>query len=672
MKIINNRLLIFLLTMLGMASVKAQLTPQEAILQMQKGINIGNTLDAPPGETSWGNPLIQEYYFDDIKAAGFNCVRLPVTWEQHIPTTSPYAVNAEWMARVEQIVDWALSRNLFVILNAHHDGWIKGSYTDNNIARFDSLWSQIATRFKGKSDKLLFEILNEPEKLSLANLNQLNSRILGIIRKNNPTRIVVYSGTNYTSCDDLLAAKVPTNGTVDNYLIANFHSYGPWDFVSGNNYPIWGTQKEKDAVKAEFDKVANFFKSKNIPVMVNEFGCPVGRDYNSRMAHYAAYVENAISHGMAFCDWDDNGSFKVYNRQLPADHTLNGLWDDDVVDIITRGSVLSPGNLKIKSIDTTSVQLSWQNRASNCDSIYIERKTSTEKFTRIGVCNADSSSFIDSNLVIGNTYYYRVIAHYNDSAELYSYPVRLKIKDPNIVRKTYGDNAVVIPGIVEAENFDIGDEGLTYHDLTAANAGNSYRLNEGVDIEARTEGGYQVGYMESGEWLEYTINVTEAGNYKITAQVASMDGGGTFTLKFANGTTKSIKAPKTSSWQTTAEVSADFSLLAGEQIMRLNVIATPSFNIDKLNFTISPLSVNAKANDLNVKIFPNPAIDRISIITDKSTVVSEIQITDISGKLIKTVKENTNIISVNDLSKGYYLIRIISQKGIVCKAFTKQ
>ena len=112
----------------------AQLTPQEAAVQMQKGINLGNTLE-PPLEGGWNNPAAQEYYFDMYKDAGFNCVRVPVRWDQHTQASYPYKIDEAWLQRVEQVVDWGLSRGLFIIINAHHEEWIKSNYTNAALPR---------------------------------------------------------------------------------------------------------------------------------------------------------------------------------------------------------------------------------------------------------------------------------------------------------------------------------------------------------------------------------------------------------------------------------------------------------------------------------------------------------------------------------------------------------
>jgi len=168
----KNFTLIFISIFLFTLHLSAQLKPYDAAKLMQRGINIGNTMESPV-EGTWGNPPITKRAFGDYKNAGFTAIRIPITWDMHIGKTSPYKIDEKWMTHVEQIVDTALSRGLIIIINAHHDGWIKDSYTEVNKVRFDSLWSQIATRFKDKSDNLIFEMINEPNPITQENINDL-------------------------------------------------------------------------------------------------------------------------------------------------------------------------------------------------------------------------------------------------------------------------------------------------------------------------------------------------------------------------------------------------------------------------------------------------------------------------------------------------------------------
>jgi endoglucanase len=134
----------------------------DIVRAMGRGINLGNTLE-PKDEGNWtkGVPA-KEYYFDDYMAAGFTCVRIPVRWGTHMESGPSYKIDKSWMDRIEEVVDWALSRGFYVVLNSHHDLWIKHNPTEAEYKQFDKMWEQISDTFKDRSEKLIFEIINEP------------------------------------------------------------------------------------------------------------------------------------------------------------------------------------------------------------------------------------------------------------------------------------------------------------------------------------------------------------------------------------------------------------------------------------------------------------------------------------------------------------------------------
>ena len=120
----KTTLLILCFTLFVSSVINAQKTAQQAILEMGSGINIGNTMDPPEGEGAWNNGPIQQYYFEDLKNAGFNTVRIPITWDFYTSWTAPdYPVDGAWMNRVEQVVDWGLAQGLYIIINMHHENW---------------------------------------------------------------------------------------------------------------------------------------------------------------------------------------------------------------------------------------------------------------------------------------------------------------------------------------------------------------------------------------------------------------------------------------------------------------------------------------------------------------------------------------------------------------------
>jgi endoglucanase len=295
----------------------APISPETAVSDMGIGINLGNTLDAP-SEGAWA-PAAQEQFIIDFKDAGFKHVRIPVTWDNRTATSAPYQVDTVEMDRVETVVDWALAQDLYVVLNMHHEGWIENNFSQHNRNRFDSIWLQIVERFKHKSPKLIFEVLNEPNGLTAKNVDEINVRVLDIIRRVNPTRLVVYSGEGYTPLDSLLAAAIPDED--DEYLIGNFHNYDPWPFA-GMCTRSWGTDADIAALGAIYQRAADWSTENDIPVTVNEFGvahydftapdnvC----DEDDRLAYIEAHVTFATKHGIAATFWDDAGSFSTYDR----------------------------------------------------------------------------------------------------------------------------------------------------------------------------------------------------------------------------------------------------------------------------------------------------------------------------------------------------------------------
>lgn len=403
-------------------SLNAQLSPEDAVNAMGRGINMGNTLDPPDGEGTWNNPEAEECYFDDYKEAGFNCVRIPITWGKHTDTLPPYTIDSAWMDRVEQIVDWGLSRDLIIIINTHHDSWIKEEYTEENKARFDSIWSQIAIRFQDKSDSLIFEIINEPYPMSLEDVNELNARVLGIIRKTNPTRNVCFSGHMWSNSEQLVVADIPD----DDYLIGYYHSYDPWPF--GLEGPgTYGSDADIASTEAKFEQVSNWSEQNNVPVILSEFGFIYKCEYNSRMCAYATVVEKTLVYNVAFQVWDDGGNFRVYNRD---ERTWN-----EIRDILIYTYPESPNKMSIDTFADTLINLKWNNRTAENDSIVVERKVNGGDFDFFARIAPDATEFNDTTISTGNSYYYRLKTTIGDSLEVQSYPIMMTVESSGLLEQ---------------------------------------------------------------------------------------------------------------------------------------------------------------------------------------------------------------------------------------------
>ncbi len=635
---------------------QAQLTPNEAVYQMTRGINLGNTLE-PPLEGDWNNGPAQEQAFDDFKTAGFNTVRIPVRWDKHTLPNAPYTVDEVWLDRVEQVVDWGLERDFFILINAHHEVWLKNNYANESVrARFDSIWVQVAERFRNKSDSLLFEIINEPFGMTTSEVDDLNARILSIIRQSNPDRIVVYSGADYSGATWLMNSAVPN----DDYIMGYYHSYDPWDFAGLGN-GTWGTEAERDAVRATFESVAAWSATNDVPVMISEFGAIRPTDYNSRMRFYAHYVEQALRNRVPFQVWDDGGDFGLYDRD-------NRSWADEK-DILISTFEDGPTDLIVESIADTLASLTWVNRTARNDSLIIERRSTNSGWSRLAATPKSSTHFFDETVAGGNDYYYRVAAQFSDGAAWISYPQRVTIRPT--VRSNFPGSPFSIPGTIEAEDFDIGGEGLTYHDSDPQNVGGAYRMAEGVDIESRPDGGFHIAYVEAGEWLEYTVDVQQSGPYTVTTSVASLDGGGRMSLQFGDGHIRSVRAPTTGSWTSFEEVTSEFDLAAGQQVMRFTIQIANPFNVDR--FSIAPTGTS-NSTDAPVaggfSVYPNPVSSQLTVaaIDDAHRLPpdSNVIVRDLLGRvqLVEPLLSETQKIDFAHLPSGVYLVRI-ERDGLV-------
>ncbi len=319
------------------------ISPIDAVKEMDPGWNLGNTLEAVPTEGSW-NPPAEEYTFDDIKNSGFKSIRLPVTWTAHIGPEPDYKIDPKWMDRVEQVVDWALAKDLYLILNAHGETWMLMSKEnlekdpEATMSKFYKIWSQIAERFKTKNEKLLFEVINEPDGTP-AQVNEINHRVLKIIRDsggNNEYRLVVLP-SRWTNTIDAVTNFITPD---DDHIILTCHYY-TWPFFL-RGMPTWGTNKERQSLANEFKNLNNKFVRNGIPVIIGEFGADQTNEAYYLWFYLDSIVQTAHKNGIATMLWDNGGGFGGFNR-------AKRVWTDPVIpNIIVNASKGIPNSFVIQ------------------------------------------------------------------------------------------------------------------------------------------------------------------------------------------------------------------------------------------------------------------------------------------------------------------------------------
>lgn len=287
------------------------------------GINLGNVLEAPT-EGAWA-PVAQQYYFDDYKAAGFTFVRVPVRWDEHTSKAPPFAIDAAFLARVEEVVGWATARNLSAIINSHHDDWIDSEINYHTFKpRFLSIWTQVSAAFAGVPDSLLrFEVINEPVNLTILQLNDMYASVVPIMRATNPTRAIYLGGLSWmspywvNSNPDAVVFPPLASGAADPNLRLEMHSYDPYTFCLQNppTASSWGTPADVAAVNTMYENAAAWQTKHQRRVLMGEAGCQVAAPSRAdRLLWYQTVGEAQKLLSDSLSVWDDFGEWKIYDR----------------------------------------------------------------------------------------------------------------------------------------------------------------------------------------------------------------------------------------------------------------------------------------------------------------------------------------------------------------------
>ncbi len=327
------------------------------------GWNLGNHFDAHnngvSGETFWGNPKATQAAFNKIKAAGFETVRIPVTWLGHIGEAPDYKIEEAWLDRVAEVVGYAENAGLNAIINMHHDGadskfWlnIAGAARDSEmqkqiLAQISAMWAQIAEKFKDKGDFLIFEAFNEIHdgKWGLganrtdggkqyACLNAWNKAFVDAVRGTGGKNADRFLGIPaYCTNADLAieALKLPED-TVKDRLLVSVHCYDPSEYTLTAKYSEWGHtgnsskkasgDNEAD-LKKTFEKLYSNYVSKGIPVYLGEFGCvnrASAREQSFQQYYLKYYAKLSKMYGIPSMIWDNGAAGSGNERHAFINH----------------------------------------------------------------------------------------------------------------------------------------------------------------------------------------------------------------------------------------------------------------------------------------------------------------------------------------------------------------
>ncbi len=346
----------------------SDITASEIYEGMKVGWNVGNSLDAVgsdlSSETCWGNPKITKELIDSVKAAGFNTIRIPITWMGHIEDEPDYKIDEEWLNRTEEVVNYVLDSGMYAIINVHHDGndttssWLTPTPTDEDamVNKFSIIWAQIAEKFEKYNEKLIFGGMNEfhkgydqPADAYLTLTDRLNQCFVDTVRKSgghNKERVLIVQSYNTNATYAVESLVLPTD-TAKEKLMVEFHFYDPWSFAGegrnswGVGGPIndrWGQEEWVDDI---FGQLKAKFVDNNIPVVMGEYGAVNNKiGYNDTRRYYVEYVTKAAHKNGILPIWWDNGfdgieggeAFALFDRKND-----NAILHQELIDAIMRG-----------------------------------------------------------------------------------------------------------------------------------------------------------------------------------------------------------------------------------------------------------------------------------------------------------------------------------------------
>jgi endoglucanase len=328
------------------------ITAAQLVAKMTVGWNLGNTLDAygdwmkgssvTQMETGWGNPKTTKANITAIKNAGFNVIRIPVSWSK--ATDANFNIREDWMERVVEIVNYAIDNDMYVLLNTHHDEDIfkfTNAQKAASLTAFQKIWEQIASAFKNYDDKLIFEGLNEPRTKGAdwewsggnaeerANLNEHYKVFVETVRAsggNNDKRMLMLNPYAASGSAAAMNGLVIPADTAKNKIIISYHNYAPNGFALENNMNnTWSADNPGDTspITDPIDRYYDKFVSKGIPVIIGEFGAQNKNNDATRAAWAEYYVSYARSKGIPCVWWDmgiatgdvtANDLFAIFNR----------------------------------------------------------------------------------------------------------------------------------------------------------------------------------------------------------------------------------------------------------------------------------------------------------------------------------------------------------------------
>jgi endoglucanase len=475
---------------------------------------------------------------------GMNTFRVPFRWER-LQRSLGASFDATELTRLTNTVNGLTSRGAYVLIDPHNYARYHGALINSGsvtYAQFADFWTRLANAFKGNS-RVIFGLMNEPHSMSTEVWVNAANQAIAAIRATGAGNLILVPGNAWTGAHSWnqnwygtpnAQAMLNIRDSGNNYAF-EVHQYFDSDFSGTTDSCVSGTIGSQKL--ADF---TSWLKQHGKKGFLGEFG-------GGRNATCASAIDNAIDHIEA------NASVWLGWTYWAA----GPMWGDYIFTLEPTGSAQNP----VDRVQMDALESHLTPDGGTCQPVTCGAAVCGSK------PNGCGGSLSCGTCAVGQTC--------NASNQCVT---------TTTTQSPFGGAARSVTSVIQAEDYDLGGEGVAYHDTTAGNASaGTQRGSDGVDVETTTDsgGGSNVGWTAAGEWLEYTVNVATSGTYSLDLRVAAIDAGKKLHVE-VNGVNVSgaVSVPDTNGWQAYQTVTvANVALTAGNgQVVRV------AFDTDGINF----------------------------------------------------------------------------------------
>jgi endoglucanase len=671
--------------------------------------------------------------FDNCAALGINCIRLPIWYMNLVDFNGNYLSNA--FEKIDWFIQQAGQRGIYVILDLHgapgsqngsdHSGidggdnkeaasqFFFGSNAYNNQQKFYDIWYRIAQRYKGNPTVAGYDLLNEPyctyrytssypESTLHSMLWDIYNNAYNVIRSVDPDHVIIMEATW-----DPWDLPDPSQYGWTNVMY-EYHNYLYDDYDNANGGQV-------QSLRNKINLILN--QNYNVPSYMGEF-CLM-----NNTSAWQQGLQLLNDSGLSWTTWTykvtgSNNNWGLYNQNVAkvnvstdSEATIRSKWSNvgsstpntalinAIKPYFTQGQTSLPtasipnGEYYITAIANNMVVCA-DNYGNN--PLVANRSAYGGAWESFTVVN-NSDGTISLKAGANNNYVCAVI---DESSQLLARSAAIntwekfipyKINDTQIALKSVANNSFVkadlnngavlyatsstVAGAWEAFTITPVNPTPTGHPIPGKIEAEDYSSMYGIQTESCSEGGLNVGYLDTGDWMDYNVNVSSAGSYTFQFRVASTGSSGQLQLRSGSTTLATVNIPNTGGWQNWQTVTATVSLNAGSQTLRIYV-SGPSFNINYFNVTAANnnvvwfrnfeatggISAGSNATVASYTSSANPGGTRCARLTvsssgDPGTNTRCLNVTPQSGSSVNATGKNYLIFFVND-TQGANTIRV--------------